>query len=101
MRDPAECWLRNHAAICTDHCLQLSDAKHLPVRGSIRVTARKIVKGPFGHTDDLVSHEGRPFPGAVLRMLQAALPFHHGPAVEFGSRELREHGHEIHLPVAK
>ena len=43
--------------------------------------AGEIVEGALGDANDVVVDEGRAFRGPVLRMLEAAFPFEHGPAV--------------------
>ena len=45
--------------------------------------------------------ESAPFASAVLRMLQAAFPFEHGPGIVIVLRELGEDRAEIDLSVAE
>src|SRR5213083_2050084 len=77
------------------------DAEHPAIRGEVGAGAGEIVERLLGHTDDVVGDEFRPFAGAVLRMLDAALPFEHRPAGIVVLRELREDRLEVHLTVAE
>ena len=49
----------------------------------------------------MLADELRPFPRAVLLMLQTALPFQHRPAVEIVAGEFREDGAKVDLAVAE
>ncbi len=75
--------------------------QHPPVRRLIRTAAGKIVESFLGDADDMGGDEFSAFAGAVLRMLQRAFSFDHGPAVEIIGRHLREYGAEIDLAVAE
>src|SRR5216117_1366779 len=77
------------------------DAEHPAIRGEVGAGAGEIVERLLGHTDDVVGDELRPFAGAVLRMLDAALPLEHRPAGIVVLRQLREDGLEVHLTVAE
>src|SRR5258705_8144218 len=77
------------------------DAEHPAIRRLVGPGAREIVERLLGHTDDVVGDELRPFAGAVLRMLDAALPLEHRPAGIVVLRELREDRLEVHMTVAQ
>src|SRR5882672_11993647 len=79
----------------------LADAQHLLVRGRVHAAAGKVVKRALGHADDVVGDERRTFARAVLRVLDAALPFQHGPAGVVVGRHLREDRGEVDLPVSE
>src|SRR5204863_226696 len=66
------------------------DAEHAAVRGLVGAGAREIVERLLGHPDDVLGDELRPFAGAILGMLEAALPLEHRPAGIVVLRELRE-----------
>src|SRR6266545_3306073 len=77
------------------------DAEHPAVRGLVGAGAGEIVERLVRHPDDVVGDELRPFAGAVLRVLDAALPLEHRPAGIVVLGELREDRLEVHLPVAQ
>src|SRR5213593_3486955 len=77
------------------------DAEHPAIRGLVGAGAGEIVERLFRHTDDVVGDELRPFAGAVLRVLEAALPLEHRPAGIVVLRQLREDRLEVHLTVAQ
>src|SRR5213593_1224850 len=77
------------------------DAEHPAIRGLVGAGAGEIVERLVRHPDDVVGNELRPFAGAVLRMLDAALPLEHRPAGIIVLRELREDRLEVHLTVAQ
>ena len=55
----------------------------------------------FGHANDVILDKRRSFFGALLGMLDAALPLQHGPAVDIVLRQLRKDTSEINLTVAQ
>src|SRR5260370_15191653 len=77
------------------------DSEHPAIRSIISTRAGEIVERLFRHPDDVVGDELRPLAGAVLRMLDAALPFEHRPAGIVVLRQLREDRLEVHLTVAQ
>src|SRR6266516_992305 len=77
------------------------DAEHAAIRGLVGAGTGEIVERLLGHTNDVVGDELRPLAGAVLRMLDAALPLEHRPAGIVVLRELREDRLEVHLTVAE
>src|SRR4051812_20653040 len=77
------------------------DAEHSGVRGEVGAGAGEIVERLFRHANDVVGDELRAFAGAVLRVLDAALPLEHRPTGIVVLRELREYRLEVHLPVAE
>src|SRR5262252_422275 len=78
-----------------------ADAEHSLVRGRVHAAAGKIVERALGHADDVIGDERRTFARAVFRMLDAALPFKHGPAGVVVARHLRKDRGEVDLPVAE
>src|SRR3569832_617865 len=58
-----------------------SNPHHRPQQLLVGRTGGEIVEGLLRHPDDMVLDEGRAFGGAVLWMLQAALPFQHRPGI--------------------
>src|SRR6266508_5757607 len=77
------------------------DAEHAAIRGDVGAGAGEIVERLFRHADDVVGDELRSFTRAVLRMLDAALPFEHRPAGIVVLRQLREDRLEVHLTIAE
>src|SRR6266545_4128150 len=77
------------------------DAEHPAVRGLVGAGAGEIVERLLGHMDDVVGDELRSFAGAVLRVLDAALPLEHRPAGIVVLRQFREDRLEVHLTVAQ
>src|SRR5437867_5469007 len=77
------------------------DAEHTAIRGEVGAGAGEIVERLVRHPDDVVGDELRPFAGAVLRVLEAALPLEHRPTGIVVLRQLREDGLEVHLTVAE
>src|SRR5215467_13232419 len=78
-----------------------ADAKHLLVRGGVHAAAGKVVERALGHADDVIGDERRTFTRAVFRVLDAALPFKHGPTGVVVGRHLRKDRGEIDLPVTE
>src|SRR5882672_11279003 len=78
-----------------------ADAQHLFVRGRVHPAAGKVVERALGHADDVVGDERRTFARTVFRVLDAALPFQHGPAGVVVGRHLREDRGEVDLPVSE
>src|SRR5438552_16087759 len=74
---------------------------HRPQQLLVAGAAGEVIEGPLGDPDDVVLDEGRAFGGAVLWMLQAALPFQHRPGIVIVLGELGEDAAEIHLAVAE
>src|SRR3954451_5076990 len=61
----------------------------------------EIVKGLFGHADQVALDELRALACTILGVLEAALPFQHGPGAVAVLRQFREHRSEIDLPIAE
>src|SRR6202011_3366015 len=89
--------IRGSAIVCS--CS--GETEHPPCLRRIDHPAGEIVEGPVGDTNDVVADEGRAFPRAVFRILQAAFPLEHRPAVETDRSHLGEDRLEINLPVAE
>src|SRR5579871_1135369 len=64
-------------------------------------SAGEVVERLLGDADDVMLDEVGALARAVLRVLERAFPFKHGPGRIAVLRELREHAAEIDLPVAK
>ena len=65
-----------------------SKPKHAPVGRLVRPAIGKVIKGFFGHADNVVFHELGTFARTVFGMLQGAFPFDHGPSREIIRRHL-------------
>src|SRR5437870_9726085 len=78
-----------------------SQAQHAAQLRRVRLPAGEVVERLLGDADDVAADELGPFRGALLGVLQAALPLEHGPAVVAVLRHLREDGAEVDLPVAE
>ena len=63
---------------------RISSARPVPSirRFAAVAPAGEVVEGLVGDADDVARDEGRAFARAVLRVLEAAFPFQHRPAVE-------------------
>src|SRR5690606_27128025 len=77
------------------------EPQHEAVHPSVDAGRGEIVERPIGRPDHVRADERGPFPRAVLRMLEAAFPLEHGPAVVAVLRELAEDRLEIDLAVAR
>src|SRR5437899_9115431 len=77
------------------------DAEHAAVRRYVGAGTGEIVERLFGHADDVVGDELRPFASAVLGVLETALPLQHRPAGIIVLGELGEDRLEVHLAVAQ
>src|SRR5690606_31794264 len=75
--------------------------QHAAQRLPVGAAAGEIVERVFGDADDVVADEGRAFARAVLRVLQAALPLHDGPAGEVVPGQAGEDRLEVDLAVAQ
>src|SRR4051812_12599393 len=78
-----------------------SQSKHLAVGRIVGAGFGEVVENPFGHLDDVRLDEGRTFRRTLFRVLRAAFPFQHGPAVEAVLRKLGEDAAEIDLTIAQ
>src|SRR5690606_14675409 len=90
-------WLNLRRCACAASGLQSEDA---PVGSLVGAGGGKVIKAPVGGADHVPADERRTLARAILRMLQAAFPFEHGPALIAVLRELAEHLREIDLPIA-
>ncbi len=63
--------------------------------------AAKSSKGHVGDLNDVIRNERRAFRRALLRMLQAAFPLQHRPAVVAVLCKLGENADEVHLAIAQ
>lgn len=70
-----------------------------PVRRRISTRCSKVIEALLRSADHVLPDERRTFTRAVFRMLEAALPFDHGPTVVTVLRKLAEHLREINLPI--
>src|SRR6185436_1074124 len=77
------------------------DTQHLPVLSGVHTAASKVVERALGHADDVLGDERCTLARAVFRVLEAALPFQHGPPGEVVGCHLRENRGEVDLPVAE
>src|SRR6266550_3663918 len=77
------------------------DAEHPAICGEVGAGAGEIVERLFRHAEDVVGDELRSLAGAVLRVLDAALPLEHRPARIVVLRQLREDRLEVHLTIAE
>src|ERR1700730_13893856 len=89
--------MRGSAIVCS--CS--GETQHPPCLRSVNRPAGEIVEGPVGDTNDVVADERRAFARAVFRILQAAFPLEHRPAVETDRSHLGEDRFEIDLPIAE
>src|SRR5690349_21570130 len=78
-----------------------SESEHALDLRRVAPTAGEVVEGFPGDPDDVVADERGALGRAGLRVLQAALPFEHRPAVVVVLRHLREDRAEIDLAVAE
>src|SRR5437867_901236 len=76
-------------------------AEHAAVRRHVGTGTGEIVECLFRDADDVVGDELRSFAGAVLGVLETALPLQHRPAGIIVLGELREDRLEVHLTVAQ
>src|SRR3954454_8097160 len=76
-------------------------AQHPPIGSRIRAGAREVIERVLGHADDVALDELRAFRRALLRVLDAALPFEHCPAVVVVLRELGKDAVEVDLAIAE
>ncbi len=67
----------------------------------VLATACKFIERTFGDADDVIFNECGAFRCPLFRMLQATLPFHHGPALVVVLSKLGEDRFEVHLAVAQ
>src|SRR5258705_5193099 len=67
----------------------------------VRSARREIVECFLRDTDDMPGNEFCTLARPVLRVLEAAFPFQHGPGIVAVLRELGENGVEIHLSVSQ
>src|SRR4029079_9285516 len=77
------------------------EAQGPPDLSRVARAAGEVVKRPVGDADDVVADEGGTLARAVLRVLQAAFPFQHRPAVEPDRRHARKDRLEVDLAVAE
>src|SRR5262245_57698093 len=77
------------------------EPEHAAVGGLVGAGTAEIVECLIGHADQVVGDELRAFAGALLRVLDAALPFEHRPPGVVVLRQLREDRLEVHLTVAR
>jgi hypothetical protein len=76
-------------------------SQHPAIGGGVCAGACEIVERALGHADDVVLNELRALGCTLLGMLDAALPFEHGPTVVVVLRESGEDAVEVDLPVAE
>src|SRR5579862_8567649 len=67
----------------------------------IGMRRREVIEDAVGHLDNMVGNELRAVLGGDFRMLQAALPFVHRPALEIVRRQSGKDAAEVDLPVAE
>src|ERR1041385_5048033 len=77
-----------------------TQAEDLAVGGRVTLAAGEVVEGHLGRLDDVPGEEGRAFLRPLRGALDAALPFHDGPAVIARLGQEREYPLEVDLPVA-
>src|SRR5947208_13118893 len=82
-------------------CMTLCDSERLAIEITVGARSGEIIEGTLGHADDVIAHERRAFPRAILGMLDRALPLHDGPAGIVVLCQLREDRLEVNLPVAE
>src|SRR5215204_5899887 len=73
----------------------LSEAEHALQLRRIGGRAGKVVERLVGDADEVVADERRTLGRALLGVLEAALPFEHGPALVAVLRHLGEDGLEV------
>jgi len=71
------------------------DSKRPTVQLRIAHGSREVVKRTIRDANNVIYNKRRALPGAVLRMLEAALPFKHSPSGEVVLREFAEYRAEI------
>src|SRR5690606_21921180 len=76
------------------------EPQHETIHRRIDAGRGEVVELPVRRADHVRADERRPFPRAVLGMLQAALPLEHRPAFVTVLRELAEYRLEVDLAVA-
>src|SRR5580658_10971776 len=83
-----------------EHSWLLGQTEDLAVLFCVGRGTSKVVEGALRYADDVFANELCPFAGAILGMLDAALPLDDGPSWVAILRHLAEDSAEVGLAVA-
>ena len=79
----------------------LIQSKHFAIKFFVAACSGKVIKGPFGYPDNMISNENSAFSGSVFRMFYGTFPFHYRPSTVIIGGKFAENAFEIHLSIAQ